>query len=344
MQLMRPNWVLIALGIALVAAGLWNVTRRRSPAQPHQAAAHPVVAEATERQPEQELLWSQVFSLSPGGRFSLRTEGGSVRLEGGEGDSLVVRVLVRGVRAERARAWWRRHHLEVRAYPNEVAIAHESPRREALWEAFRDYELEFHVRAPRALQAHLTSAGGDIFASAFAGRLEARTAGGEIELVGVGGALAVQSSGGNIRLRDFAASEAQISASGGDIRLDSGRAEDLRVRTSGGDIRLKAVRVGRSLALTASGGDIEAWLAELGSEVNSLRAAGGDVVLYLPRSIPLRMRLRGDRVRVDSALAAAHVVWEGGRSGIHLEQSPKAEGRPLEVRASGGAILLRALR
>lgn len=129
------------------------------------------------------------------------------------------------------------------------------------------------------------TSGGSITVERAGGTVRARTTGGSIEVSGAGGQVWAETSGGSIEIGQTQGA-VEASTSGGSIQLE-GAGGPVRAHTLGGSIQISAAR--GFIEAETSGGSIEAELAVTDPSADAhctLKAAGGDLILYLPADLP----------------------------------------------------------
>jgi hypothetical protein len=201
------------------------------------------------------------------------------------------------------------------------------------------------------------SGGGHITIGSVAGNATLHTSGGHIRVNSVQGTAHLQTDGGNITLEH---SGAELTAETGGGEIEIGEAAGLvRAKTGGGGIRV--VRVfgptnletsGGSIYLTqvdspvkasTSDGGITAWFVRppKGSGTCDLQSSEGDIVVHLPREIPITidaMVQKGDehRVIIDPAFPLK-VSYDDSTKGAH---TMRAQG---ELNGGGDLLRLRTI-
>jgi DUF4097 and DUF4098 domain-containing protein YvlB len=227
--------------------------------------------------------------------------------------------------------------------------------------------------------AHLDTGGGNIVARNVAGELLANTAGGHITVGSVAGNATLHTGGGHIRVASVQGS-AHFETGGGNITLEHSGAELtaetgggeievgeaaglVRARTSGGGIRVvrmfgptKLETSGGSIYLTqvdsavkasTSDGGITAWFvsAAKGSGASDLQSSSGDIVVHLPRELPVtidaRVETGGDhRVIVDPAFPLKVIYDDSSRGSraVRVEGDLNGGGEVLRLRTVAGNI------
>lgn len=192
--------------------------------------------------------------------------------------------------------------------------------------------------------AVLRSAGGHITAGQIDGPAEVETGGGNISFSRAGDTVTVFTAGGQI---DFGQASGAITArtGGGGIRVLQVRAP-AQVRTSAGSIQL--LQVGAPVrASTEAGGITAFFLPDLKlQEASELFSEQGDIVVYLPRNLPLTIDAlvqgASHPVVIAPELPLELQYLESGAQGRSLRARGNLNGggQPLRLRTAGGSIRL----
>ena len=205
--------------------------------------------------------------------------------------------------------------------------------------------------------------GGHITTGSVAGNANLHTTGGHIRVASVQGIARLETGGGNVTLQ-HAGTELVAETRGGQIEV--GEAAGLvRAKTGGGGIRV--VRVSGPTNLQTAGGSI--YLTQVDSAVRASAAAGGitawfvaspkgpggcelasndgDIVVYLPRQLPVTIDARvqmGDdhRVIVDPAfpIKVSYDDNSGGPRTVRAEGALNGGGEVIRLRTIAGNIRL----
>lgn len=205
--------------------------------------------------------------------------------------------------------------------------------------------------------------GGNITAGPIAGTAVLRTAGGHIRIASIGGAGRLETGGGNISLER---SGSGLIASTGGGEIDVGDASGLiRARTGGGGIRIVhasgptelatsagsvyLMQVENSVRASTGSGGITAWFGP-GAKLTTpcrLAAGEGDIVVYLPRLLPVTVDAQvdlggGHRVIVNPAfpLKVTYGEPDEGSQAVRAEGELNGGGAPLVLRTVSGNIRL----
>ncbi len=227
--------------------------------------------------------------------------------------------------------------------------------------------------------ARFETGGGNIVAKTVSGELFANTGGGHIIVESIGGNATLHTSGGHIRVGSIQGA-AHLDTDGGNITLEHSGAE-LTAETGGGEIEvgeaaglvraktggggIRVVRMfgptnlesaGGSIYLTqvdspvrafTSTGGITAWfVAPLKSSGTcDLQASDGDIVVHLPRELPVTIdaqveRGSDHRVIVDPAfpLRVSYDDSSRGSRAVRAEGSLNGGGELLRLRTVAGNI------
>jgi Putative adhesin len=208
-----------------------------------------------------------------------------------------------------------------------------------------------------------TTGGGHITTGSIAGNATLRTTGGHIRVASVEGVAHLETGGGNVTLQ-HSGTELIAETTGGQIEV--GEAAGLvRAKTGGGGIRVVRVsgptnlqtaggsiyltQVDSSVKASASAGGITAWFVSTpkGQGSCELESNDGDIVVYLPRQIPVTIDAKiqmGDdhRVIVDPAFPLK-VSYDDGSHGarmVRAEGALNGGGEVIRLRTVAGNIHL----
>ena len=217
----------------------------------------------------------------------------------------------------------------------------------------------------RNVHGNLTAStgGGHITAGTIAGNANLHTAGGHIHVTSVRGTATLETGGGNITLQNSGA-ELTARTVGGQIEVGEA-AGVVRATTGGGGIRVVRVsgptdlqttggsiyltQVDSSVKATASAGGITAWLVRPSKPESScsLRSNDGDIVVYLPRLLPVtidgQIQMGDDhRVIVDPAfpLRVSYENTANGERMVRVQGALNGGGEVLHLRTIAGNIRL----
>ena len=137
----------------------------------------------------------RTFTVSPGGRLTIESDGSDLRVEGASGNQVEVHVLMKG--AERA---LERLTLSAEQSGDDVAVlAKHGPGK---WtDLFGGWNMDgrIEVKVPHQYNIDIRTSGGDIVVAQLQGEARARTSGGDIKVTEVRGPVDMQTSGGDVR-------------------------------------------------------------------------------------------------------------------------------------------------
>ncbi len=163
--------------------------------------------------------------------------------------------------------------------------------------AFRNVELQCHLRLPEGSALATKTASADVQSSVVLGAFDGTSASGDTELKevtgdvrhgsasgdfrceAVGGALRLRTASGDVSI-GRAAGDVKLTLASGDARIDDAEAS-VEVRSASGDVRIGSVRRGRVRAQTASG-DVAIGVAEGVGAYLDVTTVSGDTRCTLP--------------------------------------------------------------
>lgn len=268
---------------------------------------------------------SESFAVQQGAALRVNTDLGDVRVRGGDADSVLVTVNVRG-REQDVEDFVVKFNqtaqgVEVRArYRDNEG-----------WDFdWHDFDAQFDIVVPREFNLKLETSGGDIGVTDIRGMIGGGTSGGDINLTGITGDVRLETSGGDIVLKEVTGTIA-TETSGGDIDGTT-LTGDVNVETSGGDIDLRAVK-GKTVAST-SGGNVRVELLEnLGIDVST---SGGNIVVRLPGAASADIEAESHSGSVNCDFPILGKLDDGSLHGTINGGGPK-----LKAETSGGNISIR---
>ena len=305
------------------------------------------------------------FSVAPGGRLTIESDGTDLRVEGTGGNQVVVRILLTG--SERT---IERMTLSAEQSGNDVAVAakHGSGKWTD-WIGGWNIDGRIEVQVPRDYNIDIRTSGGDITVGQLNGNARGKTSGGDIRITDVHGPVEMGTSGGDVRAEQIDG-DTRLNTSGGDIdiarvkgnldaktsggyihlddvvgtvvaRTSSGNViaravrGDSELKTSGGDIRAS---IDGRIAAHTSGGDVTAELVGANRGI-SVSSSGGDLTVRVPKDT---------KAELDAATSGGSVRTElpvtTTESGDHkLTGTINGGGNPIRARTSGGSIKIMAV-
>jgi len=308
----------------------------------------------------------RTFRIGPGGKLTLQSDFGSVKVEGQERNTVQVKVDSDRDIEEILDLTFSREGEELIIKGEKIRIS--------LFKffKFKSKKVQFTIAVPRNFNLNLKTAGGridlnsiegevsgstsggGIAAEKITGPLDVRTSGGRINLNEINGPVGAKTSGGSIGLQDInglveartsggrittsrLTGDASLHTSGGSITAEE-HIGYLEARTSGGSIKIAGLR-GSTIART-SGGGIQASLVEPPGGDCELRTSGGGIRLSLPRETNAFISARTSGGSVTTELPV-EVIGKVKRSS--LEGTLGSGGPKLTLKTSGGSIYIHPL-
>ncbi len=205
---------------------------------------------------------------------------------------------------------------------------------------------DVHIKSV-AGQAQVNIGGGRVYIGSVKGAT-IQTGAGNIEVRKCGGDLGVSSGGGNLTLGDVSGA-VRAETTGGSVHLDSASGR-VQVTTGGGSVEL--FNLGRGAQVeTGAGGIIAQFVGKRGAfSDSSLHTAAGDVVVYLPKELPVTVHASSDMATghgIVSEFPALRITKEGSNfvpRSMYAEGSLNGGGPVLKVRTIIGQIDFRQSR
>ena len=251
-------------------------------------------AEVNAKKKSDDPFLTKSFNLSSGDLY-VSTSGGSIRVEGGNGNTVKVEMYVRSNKHSDKKI------REILEEDYDIRIEKSGSRIEAVakrtgkgW-SWNGISISFVVYTPENFACDLNTSGGSLKISDVRGsNHELKTSGGSITAEDMAGDLEARTSGGSITISDYAG-EIDAKTSGGSIKLEDIKG-DVEVSTSGGGIRIEDAE--GSVYATTSGGSINADITKLEDQL-VLKTSGGSVRATIPSGLGLDLDLRGNRVNTS---------------------------------------------
>ncbi|HET6568857.1 MAG TPA: DUF4097 family beta strand repeat-containing protein [Rhodothermales bacterium] len=304
----------------------------------------PVLAANAQRTDRQEVVEKQ-FTVSADQTLFLTSDLGSVKLTGGSGDQVVVRVLEELQNGASPDAF-DRFNVDFHQTSRGVEIdgQYDAP---SGWRSRNQLRVSYEITVPRRSSVDLKTAGGSIAVRSLSGEAHLKTSGGSLEVRDIDGVVQAHTSGGSIRASDLRngatleTSGGSITASGltGALKLETSggsiTAENvdgtLYAHTSGGSIRVAPLR--GSVQAETSGGSVTAELVGQPDGKIDLSSSGGSVTLHVDPSVhaSIDAASSGGRVRLE-------VPVRGSVERNHVRGDLNGGGPVLTLRSSGGGV------
>jgi hypothetical protein len=271
------------------------------------------------------------FTVSSGSDIRVNTSGGSIALDGTNGNKATVKVFIRknGRIIDNQREIdeaLENLTIDVKQQGNSIIATAE--KESSFWE-WDSYSVSFEVITPREINSDLKTSGGKIKVSGVTGMQQVKTSGGSLVFHQVDGELNGKTSGGSIKVNSFNGIM-NIKTSGGSISINNARG-DMQAYTSGGSIKVDNIE--GSLVAKTSGGSIRANILNLNDRLE-LSTSGGSISANLPAGIGMELNLKGNRVRTSLN------NFNGESDDDYVRGSTNGGGIPVTMRTSGGTVTL----
>jgi DUF4097 and DUF4098 domain-containing protein YvlB len=265
----------------------------------------------------------RTFSVSPGGRLTIESDGSDLRVEGTSGSQVEVHILMKG--SDRA---LERMELTAEQSGNDVAVI---AKRSDKWTDFFgswSQEGRVEVKVPHQYNIDIRTSGGDIVVAQLQGDARAKTSGGDIKVTEMHGPVEMSTSGGDVRAEQIDGNT-RLNTSGGDI--DVARVTgDLDAKTSGGYIHLNDIS-GKVLARTSSGNVIASGIRG----DSELKTSGGDIRATIDGKIAAHTSGGNVTAELIGANRGISVSSSGGDLTVRV---PKNTTGQLNASTSGGSV------
>jgi hypothetical protein len=259
------------------------------------------------------------FTVQPGSKLRVSTQGGHITLKPGAGDTvtIIARQTIRANSEAEADQLLEKLDLSLTQSGNEVVATSKYESRKSGWNfgSWPPVRVDFEITVPASLNADLRTSGGHIKAGDLTGNITARTSGGHVELGRIVGEVKAGTSGGSITLQHA-----------------TGHAD---LRTSGGHIKVGQLE--HSLKAHTSGGHVTATLAGPLQDDCVLSTSGGHVKVTVPPDAAFKLDASTSGGRVNAAGLTIELT-ESKRT--KLAGNVNGGGPLLKLRTSGGNIAI----
>ena len=266
----------------------------------------------------------RTFSVAPGGRLTIESDGTDLRVEGTRRQPGH-----RAHPAERLGAHAGAHDVDRRPSGNDVAVA--AKHGNGKWtDWFGGWNLDgrIEVQVPRDYNIDIRTSGGDIKVGQLKGDARGRTSGGDIQVVDIQGPVEMHTSGGDVRVEQVEGAT-RLGTSGGDIEIARLNG-DLDAKTSGGYIHLDDV-VGKVMARTSSGNVVARGVRG----DSDLKTSGGDIRATIDGKIAAHTSGGDVTAELVGANRGISVSSSGGDLTVRVPKDTKGE---LNAATSGGSV------
>jgi DUF4097 and DUF4098 domain-containing protein YvlB len=270
--------------------------------------------------------FQQSFSVSPGGKLTLETDGGSIHIVGTSGSQVSVTADITGREKE-----VNRFEVTADQHGNDVIVKGKQTKSGSwFFNWSNDLDVEYTIEVPAKYNVHLSTSGGNVNVTSVEGVVSGETSGGNVEMKGVKGQVEFSTSGGNISAEDCAGM-VHMETSGGNIAITS-ITGDVDVSTSGGNVRVSSVN-GKVHAET-SGGDVVVKVKGDNKGVHA-ETSGGSIRIELPKTIAANIdaETSGGSVVCDLPVTMSGRIDEG-----RVKGTVNGGGATIFAHTSGGDV------
>lgn len=279
------------------------------------------------------------FKVGQGGKLTLKTDIGSIEVQGVEGNSLEVEVLRRVEKTSKKKAEEILKDFDIKFSQSGNDVYIEAKYEKDGWSRFWDkirrrLRVKFIVSVPRVYNIELKTRGGGISVEDLDGEVNCKTSGGGLNFDNITGPIWGRTSGGGIQVGEVNGN-VDVHTSGGGIRITNAKGKVL-AHTSGGGITVNEVM--GAIQADTSGGSIKAYISRQPKSNCHLKTSGGSVTVYLEEDIGVFVdaRTSGGRIKTEFP-----VTLRGEISKKALKAKINEGGPELYLRTSGGSIYIR---
>ncbi len=295
------------------------------------------------------------FEIADGGLLLIDSDLGSIEVEGGRGNDVVVTIIkgANNVNRSEAEKLFDRFTIDFDQTRNglEIKGEYDKPGRRWNW-GNKGLRVMYRISVPENIEVDLKTSGGSIHIDNIAGAAKMRTSGGSLSIEDVGGPVMAKTSGGSIKGRNLGGS-ADLNTSGGSISIDSANG-NVHAQTSGGSINIADVNgmvdastsgggirlkeIAGVVNASTSGGSIEAEVLGQPDEDMRLSTSGGTVTLRLDPSVraDIDAQAPGGPVSTDFGISVRGEIKKS-----KLQGEINGGGPLLTLRSSGGSVRIR---
>ncbi len=288
-----------------------------------------------------ERVVEKTFTVQPGGMLKVETQGGDVRVEIGEGNTVkvVAKEKIRAGSDADADVLLKNLDLQIEAVDGGVnAISKYEKRSMGLhFGEWPPVQVSFVVTVPANYNVGLKTSGGNIDVGDLNGTVHARTSGGNVVLGKISKDVDASTSGGDVRLVEGAAT-VKLGTSGGNVTVERS-VGPTELDTSGGDIKIGSVE--STLQASTSGGNVSAGIEGAMKGDCSLSTSGGRVRVKVAKgaAFDLDASTSGGEVEAEGLTIT---IDKGGAGKSRLAGKVNGGGPKLRLRSSGGDIIVEA--
>jgi len=276
------------------------------------------------------------FSVQPGGALTVRTNGGSIRVESGDVSTVkvVAHERIRASSDAEADDVLKKLNLTIEQSGNDVSAVAEYEKDFGLHWNWPPVSVSFVVTVPARYSADLKTSGGNIAVTDLDGSLHARTSGGNFKIGKISGEVDCTTSGGDVSLAEGRAA-VHLSSSGGSISVGHA-VGPTELRTSGGNLRIDSIE--GTLVARTSGGDIHAVFKGALKGACTLDTSGGQVRAVVDSNAAFKLDASTSGGSVDAR--GLTITLDGSRHRSSLSGDVNGGGPELRLHSSGGDIVI----
>jgi len=297
------------------------------------------------------------FKVGAGGKLSIETDLGSIKVRGAEGDTVGIEVIrdAGTLSDEKAKDIFQDFKIDFEQRGNDVFVNadYKHDGFHGFWDKiFNRLHVEFIVSVPLVYNVDLKTSGGSITVNDLEGETRCKTSGGSLHFDGIKGNVWGRTSGGSIQIGE-ADGEVDVHTSGGSIHIDRTKARVL-ANTSGGGIRIKSAggdveahtsggsitveEVMGAIKADTSGGSVTATITRQPQSDCSLTTSGGSVTVYLTGDIAANLNARSSGGHVSTEFP---ITVQGELSKHEVQAKLNGGGPELYLRTSGGNVYIK---
>ena len=182
--------------------------------------------------------WTRTYPLTAGGEVRIANTNGRIDVEATDGSSVEVKAerIARAATDEGARELLPRITIKEDVRPDRVSL--ETERMSGIMIG-ANYEVRYHVRAPKTAAIDVTNTNGAVVISGAAGKVAARTTNGSVTTKGLTGPVEARTTNGsvNVDLASVKSERIAVRTTNGSVTLhvpDDARADVVATWTNGG--------------------------------------------------------------------------------------------------------------
>jgi DUF4097 and DUF4098 domain-containing protein YvlB len=295
------------------------------------------------------------FTVTPGGKLTIRADRGSIDVKTAAADKVEVEVTREPGRGADSDIL-EKHQVTFTQDGNDVTVEAKIPgaHNKFSWGRGNNLKVHYDVTVPAKYNVNLKTAGGSVKVQDLEGDAHAETSGGSLKFGQINGPVHGRTSGGSIQVTG-ATQDVDIETSGGGITVgDTGG--NVMAHTSGGSIRIGDVKGsvnagtsgggievnGASGPVNAhtSGGSIHAAITQQPTGPCTFEASGGGIEVKMASNIAVDLdaQTSGGSVSTDFP-----VTVQGAMKKNELHSKVNGGGPKVTLGTSGGSIHIKKM-